>query len=60
MTMEITYSIGPRILNDGTNLDEDVLASFPVEAEVAASDPVTDLYGLGYEPGQKNKDNSDL
>jgi hypothetical protein len=58
--MDISYSVGPRILSDGTNLDEDVLASFPVEVEVDASEPVTGLFGVGYEPGQKNKDNSDL
>jgi hypothetical protein len=59
--MDITYSVGPRILNDGTNLDLDILASFPVEEiEQSIADPVTSLTGLGYEPGQLNKDQTPL
>ena len=59
--MHITYSYGPRILEDGTNLDLDVQASFPMnEVSLEISDPVTGLYGTGYEPGQKNLDGSDF
>ena len=59
--MHITYTNGPRILEDGTNLDTDVLASFPKNEVVREIfDPVTGLYGTGYEPGQKNLDGSDL
>lgn len=58
--MEITYSVGPRFI-DGVNIDADVNASEPVvivEQEIDA--PVTGIAGEGYEPGQKNKDGSDL
>lgn len=58
--MDVTYSVGPRILEDGTNLDADVLADFPVETEITIDAPVTGLGGLGYEPGQYNKDNTEL
>lgn len=58
--MDVTYSNGPRILADGTNLDADIIASFPTETERSIDEPVTDLAGLGYEPGQKNHDGSDL
>lgn len=59
--MEVTYSNGPRILEDGTNLDLDVLASFPeVLSELEISEGVTGLTGTGYEPGQFNRDQSDL
>jgi hypothetical protein len=59
--VHITYTNGPRILEDGTNLDADVLASFPKNEVVREIfDPVTGLYGTGYEPGQKNLDGSDL
>lgn len=59
--MEITYSNGPRILEDGTNLDLDVLASFPeVVSELEISEGVTVLAGTGYEPGQVNRDQSTL
>lgn len=58
--MEITYSVGPRYI-DGVNIDADVDASMPrVVADQEISDPVTGLAGEGYEPGQKNKDGSDL
>ena len=58
--MEITYSIGPRYI-DGVNIDQDVDASFPKkQAELEIDNPVTGLGGIGYEPGQKNKDGSDL
>lgn len=58
--MEITYTTGPRYI-DGVNIDEDVnagIAKLIVEQEI--SDPVTGIAGKGYEPGQKNKDGSDL
>jgi len=58
--MEVTYSIGPRYI-DGVNIDADVNASFPeVVAEQGINEPVTGLNGKGYEPGQKNRDGSDL
>ena len=57
--MDITYSTGPRYI-DGINIDADVVASIPVCKEIEISDPVTGLDGIGYEPGQKNKDGSDL
>ena len=58
--MEITYSTGPRYI-DGVNIDADVNASIPkVVAERQIDEPVTGLDGLGYEPGQKNLDGSDL
>ena len=58
--MEVTYSVGPRYI-DGVNIDQDANASIPkVVAEQEISEPVTGLDGLGYEPGQKNRDGSDL
>lgn len=58
--MEITYSVGPRYI-DGVNIDSDVDASIPKSIkERDISDPVTGLSGVGYEPGQKNLDGSDL
>ena len=60
MTMEISYSSGPRYI-DGVNIDADVVASFPKPvAEQEISDPVTGIDGVGYEPGQKNLDGSNL
>ena len=58
--MEITYSEGPRYI-DGVNIDVDANASLPrIVADQEISDPVTGIDGLGYEPGQKNRDGSDL
>ena len=58
--MEVTYSSGPRYI-DGVNIDIDANAGIPVViAERDIADPVTGLCGLGYEPGQKNKDGGDL
>ncbi len=58
--MEINYSTGPRYI-DGVNIDADISASIPKkEAELKINDPVTGLCGEGYQPGQKNKDGSDL
>ena len=56
----VEYSEGPRYI-DGINIDADVDASIPLTiAEQEISNPVTGLDGLGYEPGQKNRDGSDL
>lgn len=58
--MDITYTVGPRYI-DGIDIDIDVDAALPkVIADQGISDPVTGIDGLGYEPGQKNKDGSDL
>lgn len=58
--MEVTYSVGPRFI-DGVNIDVDVDASIPVPVtEQEISDPVTGIDGLGYEPGQRNKDGGQL
>ena len=58
--MEVTYSIGPRYI-DGVNIDADANASMPKPvAEQEISTPVTGIDGIGYEPGQKNRDGSDL
>ena len=58
--MEINYSSGPRYI-DGVNIDVDSNSTTQVkiqEAEITA--PVTGLGGAGYQPGQKNRDNSEL
>jgi hypothetical protein len=55
----VTYSTGPRYI-DGVNIDVDANASIARVEEIAIDAPVTGLKGLGYEPGQKNKDGSDL
>lgn len=58
--MDITYSVGPRYI-DGVNIDADVDASIATKVEERAiDDPVTGLGGLGYEPGQENRDGSPL
>ena len=58
--MEITYSNGPRYI-DGVNIDADANAGQArTVCEKQISDPVTGIEGLGYEPGQKNRDGSDL
>ncbi len=58
--MEIIYSVGPRFI-DGVNIDADASAAFPSKVQERDIDePVTGLDGLGYEPGQKNKDGGDL
>lgn len=60
IVMDVTYSVGPRLV-DGVNLDADIDASIASEiSELDISDPVTNLAGTGYEPGQKNLDGSDL
>jgi len=58
--MEITYSEGPRYI-DGVNIDADANAGLPKTiTEQEISDPVTGIDGTGYQPGQKNRDGSDL
>ena len=58
--MEVNYSTGPRYI-DGINIDADVAASHAkIIADQQISDPVTGLDGLGYQPGQKNKDGTEL
>ena len=57
--MDVSYTTGPRYVN-GVNIDADVVASMPVETEIGIADPVTDLKGRGYEPGQKNLDGTEL
>jgi hypothetical protein len=58
--MEVTYSVGPRYI-DGVNIDADVAAAHPSKKQERSIDePVTGLDGLGYEPGQKNLDGSEL
>ena len=58
--MDVTYSEGPRYI-DGVNIDADANAALiSAEAEVDIADSVTGLGGLGYQPGQKNLDGSDL
>ena len=61
--IEFEYVKGPRILEDGRNLDEDVQSSFPTNVQNRQiTDPVSDgsLGENGYAPGQKNKDGTDL
>ena len=54
--MEVTYSVGPRYI-DGVNIDADIDASFPSKkVERSIDEPVQELGGRGYEPGQLNKD----
>jgi hypothetical protein len=59
---DFTYSAGPRILEDGTNLDEDFRGCHPVVMRREITDPVSDgsLGPPGYQPCQKNLDGSDL
>lgn len=56
--MEVQYLVGPRILEDGTNLDADFTGGHPKVQRRQISDPVSDgsLGSPGYEPGQYNKD----
>jgi hypothetical protein len=62
---EVTYSVGPRILEDGTNLDADFSGGHPRIYRRQIADPVSDgslnIDGaVGYEAGQFNKDGSEL
>lgn len=56
------HTIGPRILEDGTNLDQDIISVFPDVQCREITDPVSDgsLGPPGYQPGQLNKDGTDL
>jgi hypothetical protein len=55
---EITYSHGPRYI-DGVNIDADFNGALvSSEIEIAIDEPVQEIAGRGYEPGQKNKDGS--
>ena len=61
--IEFEYKEGPRILPDGTNLDEDfkgAIAKNVMDRQI--TDPASDgsLGPPGYQPGQKNRDGSDL
>ena len=52
----VTYSEGPRYI-DGVNIDLDANAGFPSkEWKKEIDEPVQEMDGRGYEPGQKNKD----
>ena len=56
----VTYTTGPRYI-DGINIDVDINAGFPSEEhERAIDEPVQELKGRGYEPGQLNKDGGPL
>ncbi len=58
--MEIAYSPAPEYI-DGVNIDLDANATVDIKkTETEISAPVTGLTGLGYKPGQKNRDGSDL
>lgn len=59
---EVQYLVGPRILEDGTNLDADVVAGHPAIKRRSIADPVSDgsLGEGGYAPGQYNKDGGRL
>lgn len=59
---DIEYLTGPRILEDGTNLDADIVATHPKIQHRNITDPVSDssLGQGGYAPGQLNKDGSQL
>jgi hypothetical protein len=60
--VEFTHSEGPRILEDGTNLDKDIISAVPRIQHRSITDPVGDgsLGDPGYQPGQRNLDGSEL
>lgn len=60
--VEFTYSVGPRILEDGTNMDKDIISTVPRIQYRGITDPVSDgsLGDPGYQAGQKNLDGSEL
>jgi hypothetical protein len=60
--VEFEYTVGPRILPDGTNLDKDIVAGHPKIQRRQITDPVSDgsLGAPGYEPGQYNRDGTPL
>jgi hypothetical protein len=55
---EVKYLTGPRYLDDGTNLDADIIAVHPIISRRDIADPVSDgsLGEPAYEPSQKNAD----
>jgi hypothetical protein len=57
-----TFQYGPRISEDGTNFDADIIAVHPIILNREITDPVSDgsLGEGGYAKGQKNRDGSDL
>lgn len=58
--MEVTYSSGPRYI-DGINIDADSNSTVEVAKTcVEINEPVTGLLGVGYQPGQKNLDGTEL
>lgn len=59
---EFKHTKGPRILEDGTNIDKDFTGGHPVIYRRSITDPVSvgSLGSPGYQPGQKNLDGSDL
>lgn len=59
---EVQYLTGPRILDDGTNLDADIVAVHPVVNRRQISDPVSDgsLGDPMYSPTQRNKDGGQI
>lgn len=58
--IEFEYYKGPRILEDGTNLDSDIVSCEPLIYRRSITDPVSDgsLGVPGYQPGQRNLDGS--
>jgi len=58
---EVEYSVGPRILDNGVNLDADFRGRHPVIQHREITDPVSDgSLGPGYAAGQQNKDGSQI
>lgn len=59
---EVQYIKGPRILDDGTNLDADIIAVHPVIVNRQIDNPVSDgsLGEAGYEPSQRNADGGQI
>lgn len=59
---EVQYLVGPRILEDGTNLDADIKAAHPKVQHRHIADPVSDgsLGEGGYSSGQYNRDGGQL
>jgi hypothetical protein len=62
MMDEAQYLQGPRILEDGTNLDADFVGGHPEIKHRQIDDPVSDgsLGEGGYAPTQNNKDGGQI
>jgi hypothetical protein len=60
--VEFTYTKGHRILDNGVDLDADVIAGEPVIMKRSITDPVSDgsLGPTGYKFGQYNLDGTPL